>query len=333
MAETSEINYTPLTEPVRTSDLKAVSSIPYFLLAGADKIKSVVFACVLFLVLGVIFDTNSSATETIAIIIWMLVFVTIVSFVALYSEVKSLRTAVKLGRFAQANNLVYEKDIHDPVLSGMIFDEGDSRSIIHRLSGKLDGTVFELANYQYATGSGKNRQTHDYGYAKIMLSRQLPHMVLDAKKNNGFGITNLPDTFNRGQKLELEGNFNEHFTLYCPKEYERDALYVFTPDLMALLIDNANAFDIEIVDNQLYLYQSKQFELTSREQFEKLFHIFNTIGTKVERQTDYYADERINDRTMNVVAQPGRRLKKSLSIQAVIVFLVIAYYLYMVSRW
>ena len=39
----------------------------------------------------------------------------------------------------------------------------------------------------------------------------------------------------RTQVLSLEGDFDRYFTLYCPKEYERDALYVFTPDLMALL--------------------------------------------------------------------------------------------------
>ncbi|GAA1220365.1 hypothetical protein GCM10009655_19930 [Rhodoglobus aureus] len=54
-------------------------------------------------------------------------------------------------------------------------------------------------------------------------------MVLDARANNQlFGFSNLPKSFARDQVLKLEGDFNEHFTLYSPRHYERDALYVFT---------------------------------------------------------------------------------------------------------
>lgn len=42
--------------------------------------------------------------------------------------------------------------------------------------------------------------------------------------------------------LSLEGDFDRYFTLYCPGDYERDALYVFTPDLLALLIDESRHF-------------------------------------------------------------------------------------------
>ena len=78
-------------------------------------------------------------------------------------------------------------------------------------------------------------------------------MVLDARSNNGlFGGTNLPSQFSKDQILSLEGDFSEYFTLYCPREYERDALYVFTPDLMALLIDQTSTFDVEIVDDWMF---------------------------------------------------------------------------------
>ncbi|MEO7546479.1 MAG: hypothetical protein ABIT21_09370 [Terrimesophilobacter sp.] len=76
----------------------------------------------------------------------------------------------------------------------------------------------------------------------------VPNMILDAKSNN-FLWTNLPQNFSRNQVLSLEGDFDKHFTLYCPKEYEHDALYVFTPDLMTRLIDHAAGYDVELVDD------------------------------------------------------------------------------------
>ncbi len=66
-------------------------------------------------------------------------------------------------------------------------------------------------------------------------------------------------TFDRDQKLSLEGDFDRYFSLYCPQGYERDALYLFTPDIMARFIDNAAALDVEIVDDWLFLYGKREF--------------------------------------------------------------------------
>jgi hypothetical protein len=330
MDKTPILDYKPLDQKVTASDLKSVSKLPYFFLAGVENLRAAL------LTLGSIFILLLLAQvgpDSMAISAWILLsplFIGTVLLIFLWSHVNNLRTTVKLTRFATANNLQYDRDLNSPYLNGMIFDEGDSRRTPHRLSGLLNGTVFELGNYIYETGSGKSRQTHEYGYIQVRLSRHLPHMVLDAKQNNFFKISNLPDSFSGGQKLELEGDFSEHFTLYCPKEYERDALYVFTPDLMALLIDQAGAFDVEVVDNRLYIYQEGPFKLTEPGQMERLFRIIDKIGSKMERRTDYYADERVGDRTLNVVAPPGKRLKKTLSIQGVVVFLVIAYVIFTV---
>ncbi|WP_354002739.1 hypothetical protein [Microbacterium elymi] len=54
--------------------------------------------------------------------------------------------------------------------------------------------------------------------------------------------------------MHLEGDFDQHFALYCPEGYEQDALYLFTPDIMARFIDHAAALDVEIVDDWLFLY-------------------------------------------------------------------------------
>jgi hypothetical protein len=126
---------------------------------------------------------------------------------------------------------------------------------------------------------------------------------------------------NKDQTLSLEGDFNEHFTLYAPKEYERDALYIFTPDLMALLIDTVAQFDVEVIDDQLFVY-GPEFHLVTEKAWERIFAIINNVGQKTISQTDYYADEKIGDRNTDVVADEGRRLRQGLSWQ-VVVFIVI----------
>jgi hypothetical protein len=157
------------------------------------------------------------------------------------------------------------------------------------------------------------------------LDRNLPNIVLDSKTNNGlFGSTNLPASFNRNQVLSLEGDFDKYFTLYCPKEYEQDALYIFTPDLMALLIDDASPFDVEIVDNWLFLYSARPFQSLVAATYQRLFSIVQTVGAKTVRQTERYQDDRVGLASANIVAPAGQRLRHGVSVSSLIIFGVIA---------
>lgn len=164
----------------------------------------------------------------------------------------------RLHRFADANGMQWHPWVSDPALPGMIFGHGTeraSRDVVRTRNPRPT----EYANYRYTTGSGKSKQTHEWGYVAMRLDAPLPHIVLDATGNNGlFGASNLPMTFRRDQRLSLEGDFDEHFALYCPAGYERDALYLFTPDVMARFVDNAAALDVEIIDDYLFLYARRE---------------------------------------------------------------------------
>jgi hypothetical protein len=192
------------------------------------------------------------------------------------------------------------------------------------------GSQFEIGTFQYVQGSGKNEVERKFGFMRIQLDRNLPHMVLDttADDTKFFGIrqSNLGMSFTKDQAMRLEGNFNDYFTLYAPKEYETDALYVFTPDLMARLIDNAGSFNAEIVDSSLYIYSTNDMPLDKRETYEKLFGIYNTVGLKALKQTGNYRDSRSEVR--GEVANQGQRLSRRTAITigtaVVIVFVIYA---------
>ncbi|WP_341952267.1 hypothetical protein [Salinibacterium sp. TMP30] len=223
----------------------------------------------------------------------------------------------RMNKFADDNDLSFVPLDTTISYPGLIFNEGGNRSIRNRFRSRA-GRTLDYGNYSYTTGSGKNRQTHNWGFMALELDRALPHMVLDARSNNQlFGVSNLPKSFARDQVLKLEGDFNSHFTLYSPRQYERDALYVFTPDLMALLIDHAAVYDVEVVDTWLLVYSPKEFDLVDPAQHRRLLGIADTVGAKTLRQSRNYADERIGDFSVNLVAPQGQRLKSGASIAAV----------------
>jgi len=267
--------------------------------------------------------------------------------------------AYRIARFAQANGMVYEHRVDAPALPGMIFQNGSSRMATSLVRG-FQPRFVEFANYQYTTGSGKNRTTHRWGYVAVKLDVPLPNIVLDALGNNALG-SNLPASFARDQRLSLEGDFDRHFTLYCPEGYEADALYLFTPDIMARFIDHAAQLDVEIVDDWMFLYMQREASTTDAATWAWLFGAVGALMTKFD-QWARWRDDRLrqaqadaaqhptsDDGSLSLskgpvpppatplpfaapagmlapppgVAAPGRRLKKSVSWVTIVIFALV----------
>ena len=350
-SETLPVDTTPLTEPVDRSAVRAFTA--ELRRSGALRGRTVQIIVVVIIAAVILLF----AVPTLVTIVWTLasgartvspVSIAFVGFFALvvglvgFAIVRALRGAgerrYRLDRFARANGLSWRGDLDDPRLPGMIFDRGHSREASDIISGRRPRSL-EVANYSYKTGSGKNETTHKWGYVAIRLDTPLPHIVLDAVGNNGlFGGSNLPISFTRDQRLSLEGDFDEHFALYCPEGYERDALYLFTPDVMARFVDNAAALDVEIVDDWLFLYARRDLTTLDPATWQWLFATITAIEEKMA-QWARWRDERLPTATPAVgaaaplltpppagVAQQGRRLKRGVSWVTVVIGVVVVGY-------
>lgn len=346
---TRTLDYSALTKPTTRAEVKAftaeskasgsplaTSSASTVALISIGAVV-VVFALVTTVGRQVAGDFDSSGNRTLSFssVFPFLIIAAVGGFalLGLLSSRAKWERWMRLTRFAAANQLAYTPTEANPEYPGTIFGVGSSRVVSNRLRS-ITGRHLDIGSYQYTTGSGKSRQTHNWGFMALRLDRRLPNMMLDSKANNGWFGSNLPSSFDKDQVLSLEGDFNEYFTLYCPQAYERDALYVFTPDLMALLIDNAAPFDVEIVDDWMFVYSSTAFKSTDPSVYQRLFRIVDTVGTKTLSQTDRYVDDRVDVLTAgatgtfagrfasNTVAPQGQRLKKSFPIGAVIAVLI-----------
>lgn len=223
----------------------------------------------------------------------------------------------RLFRFAQANGMTHQPISAALSYPGMIFRQQSPQHGTDIL--RLDGSALMIGTYRFTTGAGRSRSSHAWGFVSIPLGRSLPHIVLDAEGNNGIRRSNLPDTFDVRQKLELEGDFGNYFTLFCPRGYEADALYLFTPDIMARFIDHAAELDVEIIDNRLYLYSPKPLVTLDPEIWGWLFTTIHAVTEKVD-QWERWSDDRLGAtrvvggdapriiRPPRGVAQRGRRL-------------------------
>ncbi|GAA2894715.1 hypothetical protein [Microbacterium esteraromaticum] len=221
------------------------------------------------------------------------------------SQRKTRESTYRIARFAEANGMTFRPFVADPPLPGMIFHLGHSRMASQLVRGQHPRFV-EFGNYRYTTGSGKNKTTHNWGYVAVKLDVPLPNIVLDALGNNSLG-SNLPSTFSKDQRLSLEGDFDQHFTLYCPSGYEADALYLFTPDIMARFIDHAAQLDVEIVDDWLFLYMRRPASTTDVSTWAWLFGTVGALMTKFD-QWARWRDDRLRlaqEAVHHPVTQPG----------------------------
>lgn len=322
-----ELDYAPLSQPVTKADIAAFKlehepdNIWTKLLQRAGYVVIAIVAVVALGVGSALVSHNGSVFSFAPALFWFLIIAGVIYFASVAINVR-YRFLVRLERFAKRNGIEFKYNTAIAAYyPGMIFDEGHSRQVNEVL---VFPSLGEIGNYTYVTGSGKNRSVHNWAYIRVKLPRKLPHMVLDAKKNNIFGkFSNLTDTFDGSQTLALEGDFNDYFTLYAPKQYERDAFYVFTPDVMARLIDSGSGFDMEVIDDELFIYRANRFDLGSETELRTLLGIINVIGSELKDQTDYYADERVGDRAQNIVAAPGIRLKHGVNWLMVAVIVVV----------
>ena len=217
--------------------------------------------------------------------------------------------------FAAANGLEYSQQGQHPAFGGAVFEYLQDATVtdvfrdetieVGTITGRVGGSQTTESTGWTVTTSYDTSAAKTYGYIAITLQRAVPQLVLDSKRNG----SSIPMMIGGGQKLALEGDFQKHFTLYAPKGYERDALYIMTPDLMALLIDETGDFDVEVVDDMLFVYATQPFDTASAAVWQRIGRIRDVVGAKAISQTDYYTDDRQAANATTPIADDGRRLR------------------------
>jgi hypothetical protein len=295
------LNTSPLTDPVDRRALRAFrAGLPATVRPGLVTVLVPVAVILLFPVLLILFDGDWAFGDDLSSLDLngRLLPLLVMPVIGLVLLVRSLwrRNGVRQFRidaFARANSFDYTAWASGPRLPGMIFSrQGETSAFSTDVVRSDSDPSFVVANHTLATGSGKSRREYRWGYAFIRLAVPLPHIVLDAQRNNSLGKPALPVSLASRQRLSLEGDFDRHFALYCPEGYEADALYLFTPDTMARLIDDAALFDIEIIDDYLFLYSPEEVSTLDPARWQEVLSAIDVFSRRVE-QWRRWRDDRI----------------------------------------
>lgn len=185
----------------------------------------------------------------------------------------------------------YRSDVSDWPWGGAI-DEQIERAA-RTSSDYIDAThtefPFDAAVRTFVVGERDGAAMHSTLAVRIPLRAEAPRIQLRSRTGAG-ALSMLPRVPQARQHLRLEGNFSDVFVLSVPVGYERDALYLLTPDLMAVLLDNASDLDLEIVDSTLHVYFSV-LDLTEPDELDALLTVVAVLYERFGRRTALYRDE------------------------------------------
>ena len=142
------------------------------------------------------------------------------------------------------------------------------------------------------------RYKSSYRYTAVVaitLPRMLPNLFFDSHVAHGDSMRFRLDG---SQRLKLEGNFDNYFTLYAPLHYPVDTLSFITPEVMEAMIA-AGDYDIEIAGNTMYLYG---------EGIERDPAAFVTMAQKAVLIYDKLMNNIVTYRDERVPEEQGRRI-------------------------
>jgi hypothetical protein len=177
-------------------------------------------------------------------------FVLIIAFSFLRMKVEQ----AFMQQFATANGYAFSPTKSMDGLNGAFFRLGNmgSQRAFDAVSGNYGNYPIGLFLYGYVTGSGKSRQSHPYTIFQLQFDTAMPDVVMEHKAF--FGESLLQSAAHQKEFISLEGDFNKYFSLSVPKGYETEALEVFTPDVMQVLIEKCKNLSLEIVGTNLFIY-------------------------------------------------------------------------------
>lgn len=193
--------------------------------------------------------------------------------VALYGHFKLQMQHLFMRQLAQVLGFSYAATGSLDTVDGKIFEIGSARKIEDVLSGAYQSHPIRIFDYAFTVQEGRSSHTERYTVFALEFDCELPDIALAPKSFlSSNRLSCAPDS---GSTVTLEGDFNKHFDLYAPEGFDVEIREIFTPDLMAELVDGYQSCRIETADNTLYvicpLITNKAKFLAAHALIDKLF--------------------------------------------------------------
>jgi len=163
-------------------------------------------------------------------------------------EIQKKKSAI-WSAFSRDNNWLIAPDSAASIPPS-IDDIGRKKEVHNVITGSLFGTTFSLFEYEYIVGGDKSKKKLHNTIMTADIGNEFTHILLDSKNNSG-GASRMRQG---AERISLEGNFDDFFSLYVDPTHHIDALSIITPDIMQTIMSATKSYDIEIIGSKVYLF-------------------------------------------------------------------------------
>lgn len=211
--------------------------------------------------------------------------VLIVSAIALVFAIFAFLAAAKrrkeLLEFAQRIGFDFSPmpgDVHDDYSLFDPFDRGHSRRSRNLLSGRRGRCNWQLFDYRYTTGSGKNKQTHHYGIAVARVSLAFPVMRMRPE-----GLFDKLASVVGFDDIDFESDaFSRRYHVKC--DDRKHAYDVIHPQMIEYLLTR-KSYDWQFSGPWILVYEQGEFSP------DEMLDVMETVEGFVERVPEYVRED------------------------------------------
>lgn len=207
------------------------------------------------------------------------IFIFVIGFFAFYGYFWQKATGTYLKDFATKVGFSYQDSVDVSSTEGEIFNFGHSQNISKIVFGKYFKNDTRLFVFSTTVGSGKNQHIYRYSVLEIIFDTLLPEILLNNKKNS-ISSSQWPLVFPDNEaKLSLGVDFDKQFKLYVAKEYEIEAMQIFTSEIMQMFMDKSDDISVEMFKDKVCLYYPHQ--ITNKDQLVLIYGLAKDVIVKL----------------------------------------------------
>lgn len=182
-----------------------------------------------------------------------------------------------LAKFAEDNKLYYSPDWGRYILptQGLIFSDSSliTADVNNHIIGEWGNCLVQI--YTYAKDPDVPEEYYLIGQLNIPKSYK-GVIVLSSK--SGFDTGLIPDNY---RQFEMEwGEFNQKYQVYATEEDALPTFELLNPQFMAKLYDNNFAYNLEVVDNAIYVFA--RITEVSENDFRELLNILGSAAKELK---------------------------------------------------
>jgi len=197
----------------------------------------------------------------ISILVGAIQAVSIIYFVQTFRH-----RGILIKKFATKNNFEYYKKLKINNEPGLIFQYANKGSLMYFIKGKLGDNNFYNGKIKAVINFSKPQEY--INFTSINLSSQHSRLILNSKNNSPLKNFDFKDY----KKLEQTGDLQNYFNVYVSQSGELESYNLLTTSVKLFMIQNMSNYDIEIVDDKLYVYWDNK--LVTPELYKTRFQLF-----------------------------------------------------------